>query len=793
MRRYRCATMRLAIFVLLLSFASLPGAITPAAAAEYVSTPNGEFFQFDVNQNALAGAPDRSAMNRPLDASARIYARNGHFYTVGTNGVAGDQDDRRVRLFGVNLSFGANFPAEDDAVLLAKRLRKLGFNAVRLHHLDSLPSDYQDTPLSVLSSGPYPSFNPVAVQRLRRLIQAFSQEGIYVNLNLHVGYRFRASVDGLPAVDGGAESPPVTAPIHVYDPRLIERQERYARQIIDLLGLKDNPSLAMVEINNESSLMAAWRSTEWNAAVPSAYAPTLQKMWQQWLLTRYGSLEKACAAWDGCSGSASDLLAPGQGETYSTGLAELRARLGREVQQISGQVFGTTSAQDAPVKGPALRERDFLAFLVSADRAYLERMRAVVRASTDNLVPVTGTQMAFGGVLNFDSHVSMDYVDEHIYVGHPNFPNGWDLTDWRTPKLSTSGDELGRLLALSLRRDLSRPFVVSEYAQPFPNLRGAEIVPLMSTVAAMQDWDGLFFFDYSESTISPSAPANYSLSGDWGTYVLTGQSAQIFRVGGLAALSPVIEVPVSAAARMAMGADRRPDTLEAGLKARFGVTPELAWSARLGLRLTDAPMAASLPAAPTPPYASVNQQVRHDPDLGRVIVQTDKVWGVFGATGTARIEGEGAWIAFTGAPGHASMMMTPLDDKPLAQSRHMLLSLGSFTTGTQPGSAPKRPKQVIPYKNESRWITIEPDAGSGKVSGPREMVAPTWMLRTKATLGVRARPSGQCITVYPLDGTGQRMQALSASGQNCGSQDTVVMLQNEAGQASPWYEIVVER
>ena len=43
------------------------------------------------------------------------------------------------------------------------------------------------------------------------------------------------------------------------------------------------------------------------------------------------------------------------------------------------------------------------------------------------------------------------------------------------------------MLALSLRRDAKRPFVVSEFNQPFPNPRGAEILPLMSAVGALQD------------------------------------------------------------------------------------------------------------------------------------------------------------------------------------------------------------------------------------------------------------------------------------------------------------------
>ena len=43
---------------------------------------------------------------------------------------------KRLRLLGVNLCFGANFPRHDDAANVAARLAKFGVNAVRFHHMD---------------------------------------------------------------------------------------------------------------------------------------------------------------------------------------------------------------------------------------------------------------------------------------------------------------------------------------------------------------------------------------------------------------------------------------------------------------------------------------------------------------------------------------------------------------------------------------------------------------------------------------------------------------------------------
>ncbi|MFU1910231.1 capsular biosynthesis protein [Bordetella hinzii] len=736
------------------------------AARAALAAP-ADWFVFGMDPANLSGAPEVAFLNRPLDASARIVARDGHFFRTGADGRAGE----RVRFFGVNLSFGANFPDAGEAASLARQLRRLGFNAVRLHHLDSLPSDYPDAPISILTPGPFPSFSQPAVARLRGLIQALAAEGIYVNLNLHVGYRFRPGVDDLPALDGGADMPALTAPIHLYDPRLIAMQEEYARQLIARLGLKDNPALAMVEINNESSLLAAWLGPDWQAAVPSAYAPQLRKRWQAWLLARHGSLAQACAAWGGCpGGDATEFPEPGgQQPDYENGLAQLRAGIARRVHAWLGP---GGPAQADP------REQDFLRFLAATDQAYFERLRRVVHDSAGAPVPVTGTQMGFGGLMNFDSQPAMDYIDEHFYVAHPDIRSA---DDWRIPDLNASDNEFARVLALSLRRDRKRPFVVSEFNQPFPNPRGAEILPLMSAMAALQDWDGLFYFDYSDAQRLPQSPSRFALSGDWGRMALAGQSARLFRQPLLQALPERIDIPVGPRQRLLLGADRRFDAITAGLAEGLGVQPQWALQGRVALDLAPAPDA-PVRAPDAAPTAVLN---RAD---GHVLIQAPCLWAVFGAAGSAPVGSGPAWMQFDGA-GPASAMLTCLDGQPLARSRHLLLSLGNDTTGTQPGSMPQRPKLRIPYWGGAAGYTLEPDPGSAGPSGDYATRPPAWLRRMPATLGLSAR-AGR-LTVYPLDGEGRRRPPLPATDVVQGVDGARVRVQAGASP-SPWYELVYE-
>lgn len=776
MKRAPAPFMRALACLLLAGVLACIAGLAHSAPAAYFPAGHASYFPFQIDANTLSGAVDQSALNRPLDASSRVFVRDGHFYRVGADGKPDTADDQRVRLFGVNLTFGADFPDDQQALQLAKRLRQLGFNAVRLHHLDSLPSDNTDAPYSILTTGPFPTFNNTAVTRLRGLIDALASQGIYVDLNLHVGYRFRPVVDGLPMLDGDTELK-VTNPIHEYYPELIAQQETYARKLIALLGLAHNPALAMVEINNESSLVYAWLGPDWHDAVPSAYAPALQRQWRTWLQAHYTGLQAACDAWGGCpdgADNADELPAPDETPTYDTAQSELFASLARHLQSF----WHDSSAAKVPQ-----RTLDFLQFLSSVDQAYFDRLRQVVHDSTDPLVPMTGTQMGFGGLLNFDANQSMDYLDDHIYVAHPDISGSATAMNWRVPLITTSGKEFYRIQALAWRRERGKPFVVSEFGQPFPNPRGAEMLPLISAVAAQQDWDGLFYFDYSDAVDAPLAPSRFSLSGDWGPMALVGASAQLFRRHLVAPLARHIDIPLSAKQRLALGADRRFEAITPSLQEALNIQPQLAF---LGQVAVQTHPEAKPDMTGLTGHGSVNQSsdgvLQQNVKAGRIMIDGARLWALFGTTGTSALHGHSVWMQFADkGPGSASAMLTALDAQPLAQSRHLLLSLGNFTTGSLPGSSPPQPNTLV-YSDDKRWLTLAHNPGNEATQPP------TWLLSTPATLGLGPRPGSP--TVYPLDGTGRRMAPLPAADVSVDAQGARIQVQTGTASDSPWYEIV---
>lgn len=749
------------------------------------------YFTYETDQDALSGLPDASSLNHPITQSDRIFVKNGHFFRVGKDLTPFTKDDSRVRLYGINLSFATNFPDHQQALIIAKRLRKLGYNAVRLHHMDSSPSDATNPPRSILLPAPYPTFNAVAIERLKYFIQVLAQQGIYTDLNLHVGYQFDSTKDDIPAFDHGLTKESYGSSIQVYTPHLIDLQEQYAKNLIKALDLKNNPALAMVEINNESSLLSSWTRKEWDIAVPTAYMPILQKQWQAWLVAQYGSAQLACQQWGNCHtvihGQAALLTPEDTISTTSTLFDDIKAKVSRKFKAL----FAQRNIDSAPTSSNAKMEQDFLRFLIATDKHYFDTLRNTIHEATDDLVPVTGTQMRYGGILNFDSMRDMDYIDEHFYIDHPDFPTSdWNANDWRIKNTSLNQDALSMVLNNAFRRENNKPFVISEYNMPLPNQQGAMIQPLLATIAAAQDWDGLFFFDYMDGDNWANTPSNFTLSGDWGKYALTGQSAHIFRKNVIT-LPDTLVIPLNEQSRLNITSSSQWNAYENYLDNRFNIRPEVVFTKKIRIQThpTQTTTLAKQPSIPLPwiagnkTFAFTENQV-----FTLNTPQAKGIWGFIPAT-PVKLDEHLSIAMPDHQRGFATLLVTPIDAPSFQQAHRLLLTVTGATTGTQPGSMPERPKQLIPYKDTDGWWTDEPDPNlPNKPSGSRTTVAPTWQEQTQVNLFVSNLPS-QKITVYPLTADGQRLAPMSATYVQSKDNMTVIHLQQNPTEGSLWYEI----
>jgi hypothetical protein len=749
----------------------------------YAATP---YYSLDVTQVAFTGPVNQSALNRALTANDRISIQRGHFFSIGQDGQAGTADDRRVRLYGVNLSFSANFPDAAKARQIARDLRSLGFNAVRLTHLDSAPDKTAGTARSVLLQGPFPTFNSMAVERLKVFLKALKEEGIYANLNLYVGYRFRPTIDKIPGTSAGNSPLEQASPVHIFHPRLVAFQATYAKELIRLLGIGNDPMLAMVEIRNESSLASAWQAWDtknWTNQIQGEYADELTRQWNNWLVRTHGSVDKACEHWAGCvTAGVQPLISPAEADEFRdqqhTGI------LSKAANKLKTWT-GWSVAPDVN-SGRGLRILDFTRFIVETDKRYFDEMKRAVRTVIHPLVPITGTQMSTGGPLNYLSQGSMDYLDDHFYIDHFNFPgNPWDPVDWRIRDSATiTKAELDNLMDMGKQRDFQRPFVVSEYNQNYPNRQGAAITPLLAVLGVLQDWDGIFHYDYTDGDNWGVMPSGFRLSGDWPKLALTGQSAKIFRTdlisplsGRLPFLLDVNTIFQTGALRLRKyrGAAANPWPIERMFETKVG---------------TIVGPSNTLSSAETQTLPSSVTYVEQD---SRVVFSAPRLAGFIGkfAPGQRIDAGILTFEPLDAARGFATVVVTSLDEQPIAESTRILVSVPGHIMESQPEVRPPRPRQLIPYKNSTDWWTLEPDPTVNRKSSATRNVLPEPLWMERVPMKVTFRSQAADLKVFPLSLTGERLGQLAATSVIKFANAYELTLQLEPSPRSPWYEIVI--
>jgi hypothetical protein len=93
-----------------------------------------------------------------------------------------------------------------------------------------------------------------------------------------------------------------------------------------------------------------------------------------------------------------------------------------------------------------------------------------------------------------------DYIDMHAYWQHPVFPGKpWDPTNYYVQNKSMVSAYRHTFVKLALGRIAGKPFTVSEYTHPFPLEYSSEAVTIAAVNMAMQDYDGIFYFNFLSS------------------------------------------------------------------------------------------------------------------------------------------------------------------------------------------------------------------------------------------------------------------------------------------------------
>lgn len=332
-----------------------------------------------------------------------------------------------VKFYGANLAHWANIPSHDESIRLADNLARLGYNAIRLHHLDWV--------LTETTAANSTTIDPIRMERCNFLIGELKKRGMYISIDLHSLRRPRANE----VISGTIDENDYKALLMVSNPA---RQNflTYASNLLNTVnpytGLKwkDDPAIAWINLSNENS-----------------------PFW---------------------------LLFPRQ---------DIKSMLDTAV---GGNWNPTTTSGSRAAVSLANSTAEYLA----------TQLRTMgVKALITNLNAGYQRALALG-------RSGLDYVDNHMYFAHPD---GYTL-----PITQNSKSPMRKVEALgwfASTRIKGKPFTVSEFDGVAPNQFRAEYGLMVGAMGVVQQWDGMWRFQYADDAnrahiVQPMGL--FSLAGD---------------------------------------------------------------------------------------------------------------------------------------------------------------------------------------------------------------------------------------------------------------------------------------
>ena len=213
---------------------------------------------------------------------------------------------KKIKFWGTNSVADGAFPQKDKAAQIAGRMRKLGINLVRMHHLDNPWSAYSLLPGSFSTSR---SIYQPNLDLLEYYISKLKETGIFINMNLNVARKFHA-MDGVEGADSiNNYGTDFAKGVTLFDPYLIMLEKEYAQQLLTHVNpytgkaLVNDPVMAMVETNNENSLYRFWKDDQLKP-IPSGgklinrHVHMLDSLFNEFLKNKYQNTQTLASSWN---------------------------------------------------------------------------------------------------------------------------------------------------------------------------------------------------------------------------------------------------------------------------------------------------------------------------------------------------------------------------------------------------------------------------------------------------------------------------------------------------------------
>ena len=632
-----------------------------AADSQRLAEENKTWFAFDPKPDAFTenSATDLRFLNE------RFAGENG-FITVKDGQFVHSATGEAVRFWAVN------GPPHDltgpQLRQCARMLAKHGVNLVRVH------------------GGYFNRAGEVDLTKVRHaaeIVEAMKAEGIYTLFSIYFPLWFTPApnTSWLEGYDG--KSHPFAALF--FNP---EFQAQYRKWWTALLTtpnpstgktLVEEPAVAALEIQNEDSLFF-WTFSE--DRIPDPQLRMLERMFGDWLVKKYGSLESALAKWNGAKVKR-DAISEGR-----VGFRPLWA------------IFNEKT----------LRDQDTARFLLEVQTRFYEDTYAFLR-KLGFKGPITASNWATAspevfGPLEKLSYTGTDFVDRHGYFGcnHKGENAAWSLRNEHTysdrSALRFDAEQPGKPRqfvhpAMDPHYE-NKPSMISETTWNRPNRFRSEAPLYLAAYGALQHSDAIVHFALDSQNWSVK-PGFWMQPWTLMSPAMMGQfpaAALIFRHGLVTPGSVLADIRLNKEALLRLEGTPLPQDaaldelrlkdLPPGTEIKPGarLDPLLHYAGRANVSFVSGP--GSVNVSDLKPLIDHAQQTVTSStgelklDYGRGVLRINAACaqGVSGQLQAAgRIETKDLVISSDMELGH--IVMVSLDDQPLASSRKMLLQVMS--------------------------------------------------------------------------------------------------------------------
>jgi hypothetical protein len=724
---------------------------------------------------------------------------------VGSDGHLhlGSPSGPRVRLFGVGITGEAAFPSHTQAEKVAGRLRKLGFNFVRFHIIDSL----------VTSLNPV-TFDSSRLDRLLYFISQLKNQGIYVGIllpgNWVAGLQFSWE-----------------RPSALFDPSQIQKQKEIARKLLvetintyTGMPLSMDPVLAYVQFNNEITLFNTFQTCNLdpdpgcNTLAPQALSPEedqiLNEKWNQKLLAFYGNRSNLQSAW--AAGCTSGRISLEPDEDPAQGTVK---RIEFRYRRSDGSSVGSWELYCPK------RLIDELTFYYQVEKEYVQEMFNYLRFTLGLEIPITTVENFIGGMANKMIQATTNALGQHAQWVHPLFFTGGfmdpplQFINWPMVKGPVDPSVLTSLWPSWVERRNTiwriaissavqgKPLLVTEYNHGLPNEFQAEFPMIIAAYAAFQGWDAVVLHEYGNSystsaqgglgivssrrwRLQPLAPGlvgsgmieqGFELADNPAVMAQIPAAARLFRYGWVqeGSEASAIEVPFWEDGVFNGQSGALNDWWKClsdwycywentNLDNPKNINPAWSLVRKLRMKFTSGPEPVPNPGTPPHPYVSETGELRWDMTQGLLTINSPYVQGAIGYVNSSPIQLSTLRIQAT--TDFAAIHLVPLDNLPITSSQKLLLTAAGRVANTNMNPAP--PRTLAEHTLQS-W-------GTGPV-----ILQP---IQAQITLSLPS--SVYTIRVYKLDERGNPTTEIPV--QKSGSNFTFSI----GSHNTLWYGIIVE-